>query len=159
MDGLLDANLAGYASTLGTASGYKTSATYADLTALGLSQSAIDTFVNWRNQVTGTDAATFQEWATGLKRPATDGNASILALNSVKSGYSSIALGDNAILSRRDLLNNPNVSGAANYLTHFARQNNGVTNMTVTSGTVSTANPKLDDLRFATSGTATHYGG
>ena len=154
-DGLLDANVAGYASSLGANSGYKTSATYADLTVL---VPQIDAFVNWRNQVTGTDAATFQEWATGLKQSAASGTASALALNAAKSGHLSVALGDNAILSRRDLLNDPNVGSAASYLTHFSRQSNGPTSLTVTSGTVSTANPKFDDLRFLTSGTAIHYG-
>ncbi|MEJ0000617.1 MAG: hypothetical protein WDO13_16520 [Verrucomicrobiota bacterium] len=50
---LLDANVAGYPSAAASDAAFKPSAAFADLTAIGLSSTAIANFVAWRNASTG----------------------------------------------------------------------------------------------------------
>ncbi len=121
--GLLDLNLAGYPSVASSDAADKASPAYADLSVLGLASSSISSLVTWRNAVTGGDADTFREWASGLVR--TSGTSNSTALAAARSGHLSIACGDNAVLTRHDLLRNPAVnSTAAGLLTHFSRSLN-----------------------------------
>jgi len=138
--GLLDANVAGYPASASANAPFKPSAAYADLGALGLSSPMA--FVSWRNASSGVDAATFQEWASGVSRATGTTNGAALA--AVRSGYRSSALGDNAVFSRHDLLANPHLGGAENLLTHFTRSLN--------SPTPSTSSPT-----FMNAGSITHY--
>ncbi|MBN8712287.1 MAG: hypothetical protein J0I10_23180 [Verrucomicrobia bacterium] len=113
--GLLDANAAGYPSGVSAAdlAGVPASA---DLGVLGLPATAL---ADWRNAGTGSSVDTFREWATGIPRISGSPNAAALA--AFRDGHRSMVAGDNAVLSRQDLLKNPKISTAAAYLTHFSR--------------------------------------
>lgn len=151
--GLLDANLTGYPSTLASEAAYKSSAAYADLTALGVGSSDVGNLVSWRNAVTGADTETFKEWATGVQRSS--GTFSAAALVAVRSGHVSISVGDNAVLSRRDLLRNPYLSPATSAMTHFSRAINAPT---YSPDTVTATNSNVANTRFTTATTSiTHY--
>ena len=171
--GLLDASVAGYPTnaTYATNAALKGSPAYADLTMLGLTSSAVGSLVSWRNAYTGGDAATFDEWATGVSRmvstPGATSTPNPTAMAVAKSGHLAIAtnagttpvVGDRAVLSRQDLLSNTAVyplpsPTASPALTHFSRSANGPSFI---PATVSTTNPMLPDVRWATSGTITHY--
>ncbi|PTY06034.1 hypothetical protein DB346_01325 [Verrucomicrobia bacterium LW23] len=163
--GLLDANTAGFPSTRSSGCGYKTTTAYADLTALGLSQGACDSFAAWRNQrANGTllDAASFQEWATGMDRnlgsasPAATPDA--MMLNTVSDGYRTAPFGSNVVLSRRDLLNHPHLKGGgtASYFTHFSRSMSGPVSAAAPLN-VTLSNPVLADVRSTAAGTISHY--
>ncbi len=149
---LLDANLAGYPSTAAADAALKSSCAYADLTALGLTSANISSLLSWRNGVTGTDAQTFFEWASGIA--PTSGPSSQPALNAARSGHLSIANGDNTVCSRRDLLNNPNLGAAASSLTHFSRTINAPS---YAPATVTGTNPNFANLRFQGPANVTHY--
>jgi Tfp pilus assembly protein PilV len=103
--GLLNANVAGYSATLVAATNAslrsKSSLAYADLTALGIGQEKINAFVAWRNARTGTNAAAFEQWASGIAGTNTPDRE---ALRAAASGYTETVIGDNAFVSRRDLV-------------------------------------------------------
>lgn len=154
--GLLDANLAGHSSTLTASTAWKTSPAAASLDALGLSQETIDDFVAWRNRNAsgGTvSEESFREWSTGL--PRATGTPDAAALAAARSGHLAAPLGYGAILSRRDLLNHPQIGSAGKYFTHFSR---AATGPTAAPDTITTSNPKLADVRFPATGTVPHYG-
>jgi len=123
LSGTLDANLAGYPSAASaTEVGLKSSAAYADTSGLGIGANAL---ASWRNPVTGVDAPTFLEWAAGISR--TTGTPNQQALAAAQSGHLSVVEGDQALLSRHDLLamlSSQGLSAAAPYLTHFSRSLN-----------------------------------
>jgi hypothetical protein len=57
--GLLDANVAGYPSTVtSTNTAYKSASAYADLTQIGMSQTDVDALVNWRNAASYDSSST-----------------------------------------------------------------------------------------------------
>lgn len=153
---LLDANLAGHptASPFASSStdvGFKSSAACADLTALGATTNDIDTFVSWRNAATGTNAATYSVWASGLDSSCT----SALALNAAMAGHTVISAGDNGVVSRRDLIRNPDIPSALKgNLTHFSRTQNAPS---LVPAAVTNANPAVIKIRFASDTTVTHY--
>lgn len=103
--GLLNANVAGFSSNFVAATNAslraKSSLAYADLTALGIGQDKINAFAAWRNARTGTNAASFEQWASGL---AGTNSPDREALRAAASGYTRTVPGDNAFVSRRDLL-------------------------------------------------------
>ena len=178
--GLLDANVAGYptGTTYATNAAFKSSPAYADLTMLGMTSGTVSNFVLWRNPSTGGDPAnpnpfTFDEWATGIPRtapqgtPGPNGTPDPTAVAAAKSGHLAIAsnagttpvVGDRAVLSRQDLLNNTSVypspsPTASPALTHFSRSVNGPSFLPATA---TTTNPNLPDVRWTTAGTITHY--
>ncbi|XHR26827.1 MAG: hypothetical protein ACFUZC_12825 [Chthoniobacteraceae bacterium] len=152
--GLMDANAAGYPSAASAVAPWKASLGAADLSALGLSSALPE----WRNLVTGSDAATFQEWSSGLRR--TSGSASIPGLASAASGHLETASGDNVFLSRHDLLQTAQKglagleSTQTPLLAHFSRAFNGPS---WSPSTVSTANPNPGTFFFSTDTALTHY--
>ncbi len=153
-DGLLDANVAGYPSAASAVAPWKASLGAADLSALGLPSALPE----WRNLVTGGDAATFQEWSSGLRR--TSGSTSVPGLASAASGHLETALGDNVFLSRHDLLQTAQkgLAGLESTQTplvaHFSRTFNGPS---WSPSTVSTANPNPCTFFFSTDTALTHY--
>jgi len=148
---LLDANVAGYPAVAASDAGYKASAAYAELASVGLGST--NTFVSWRNAVTGTSAASFKEWAIGV--PGTGGILNSASVAAARSGHTEAVCGDNAVFSRRDLLKNSLLTGSATkLLTHFSRSANAPSAI---PATVTGTNPNLANLRVATSGTGTHY--
>lgn len=159
--GLLNANTAGYDPTsaaIAAGAASKGSPAYADLTQLGFDSTTISAFTSWRNAVTGADANTFHEWATGV--PRTSGAASASAMAVFAAGHRVVAFGDNAVLSRRDLLNNPFLSGSTSQLTHFSLSLNAPSYSPGFSGTwavVSDTNPFLAAIGFVNSGSVTHF--
>jgi hypothetical protein len=149
--GLLDVNVAGYPAVASSDVGYKSSLAYTDLSLVGVPSSSA--FVSWRNATTGTSAASFKEWATGIS--GSSGTLSAAALAAARSGHTEAVAGDNAVLSRHDLLNNSLLSGsAAKLLTHFSRSINAPSAI---PAAVTTNNPNLADVRITTPGTLTHY--
>lgn len=154
LGGLLDANLAGHPSStqINADAAYKSSPAYADLTVLGLNATTVTDFLSWRNASTGADNITFNEWATG--NPPTSGTSNLGAKGAAQSGHLSIVAGDNAVLSRHDLLDNAHLASNASLLTHFSRSINSPSFIPFT---VTANNPALPDVRFSTSGTCTHY--
>lgn len=97
VSGLLDANVAGYPSAAATNAPAKSSAAWADLTALdpgldpALASGAVDDFVEWRNGSADT--------ASG---PA---YGAFLADFAMPRGFLQCQLGHNALVTRKDLLN------------------------------------------------------
>jgi len=124
--GLLNANAAGYSTNLSSPTNAavtgKGSLAYADLTALGLSAQSVNSFVAWRNARTGSNAASFDQWASGI---ASTSSPDRDALYAAGSGYIEVAIGDNALVSRRDLLRYFDSHGfptnAAASFSHFFR--------------------------------------
>jgi len=129
--GLLNANIAGYPTsspfvTSAAQVGFKGSQAFANLSALGMSSSAIDSLVGWRNAVTATDSATFAEWALGI--PRSSGTSNTLSIQIAQVGHMVVAQGDNAFVNRRDLLRYAkyqNSSLTPSYFTTFARSVEG----------------------------------
>jgi len=152
LGGLLDVNVAGYPALVSSTDvGYKSSPAYTDLSLVGVSSAA--DFVAWRNAATGTNAASFKEWATGT--PSTSGTLNAAGLAAARSGHIEAALGDNAVLSRHDLLKSTWFSGTTpRLLTHFSRSLNAASAI---PSSLSINNPNLADVRAAVSGTITHY--
>jgi hypothetical protein len=115
--GLLDANVAGYPSSVGSAiTGGKGLMPWADLTQLGsvITSDKIDKFVNWRN---ATTAATYA--------------ASVLT-TATTNGFTRVVKGDTCFLSRQELIKyaqtqNPDFVSILPYLTTFSRELNGPT--------------------------------
>ncbi len=138
--GLLDVNVSGYPTSASSNAPFKSSSVYADLSAVGVGSS--QNFVSWRNASTGTDATTFQEWASGVS-PAM-GSSNEAALAAERSGHRLAVMGDNAVFSRGDLLSNPHLGGAESNLTHFTRSINGAT-------------PSGSSAIYSISGWVTHY--
>ena len=88
---LLNANVAGYPSNDVADFPFKASLTYADLTQFsGITQSNVDTFVGWRNAADSNSAVAYTSYLQTYAQP---------------SGFLSTHVGDNAFLSRKDLLN------------------------------------------------------
>lgn len=163
LSSLADANVAGYPTLASTQAATRASAAYADLEPF--SAGLGNNLALWRNAATGADVVTFDEWASGLER-ATNSNASAIA--AARSGHRSIAVGDNLFFSRRDLLKNAQTSGAASSLTHFSRTLNapswsplidatGTFSYKTAANTATSINRNLPNVRFAQSGTVTHY--
>ncbi|MEM6821328.1 MAG: hypothetical protein AAF558_05245, partial [Verrucomicrobiota bacterium] len=119
---MMNANVSGYDSSLFSANmtpDFKSSAVFAELSELGFSQSSINEFVQWRNATSNQTIETFSEWATGTPRISGDENSAILAV--AHSGYQAVVLGDQAVLSRAELLNHPLLdSSMKRDLTHFS---------------------------------------
>jgi hypothetical protein len=118
--GLLDANVAGYPSTApaANASG-KGLMPWADLTQLGISQAAVNSLVNWRNATTASPASSY---VTNVYYAATN------------NGFTRVANGDTAFLSRQELIKyaqtqapDGTLTSALPYLTTFSREINGPT--------------------------------
>lgn len=117
ISGRLDANVAGYPSSTSGQAKYKTSSSYADLSQIDSTLfkkapgESIDKLVSWRNAlIAGTGswdaakAAYFGEWATGLPKGGAPDHYDKAMLLAAGSGYKSVCAGDNAFLSRNDLL-------------------------------------------------------
>ena len=114
--GLLDANVAGYPSSSGTSASGKGLMPWADLAQLGsgISQTEVDTFVNWRN------AATSANYAANV------------AISATNNGFTRVANGDTCFLGRQELIKyaqtqNPKLVSTLPYLTTFSRELNGPT--------------------------------
>ena len=161
--GLFDANVAGFPALAAVGASSRSSTAQADLTPLGINSNDL---ALWRNAVTGLDAATFAEWATGL--PRSSGTTNAAALAAAASGHRSIANGDNAVLSRRDLLRNPHLAGAANFLTHFSRSVDAPSwtpinpsgtsiNYETAADTAAAFNRNLPNVRWPTAANIVHY--
>ena len=160
--GLFDANVAGYPALAAAEASSRSSTAQADLTPLGINGLAA-----WRNAATGLDAATFTEWATGLPRSSGTSNAAALA--AAASGHRSIATGDNAVLSRRDLLRNPHLAGAVDSLTYFSRSVNAPSwtpinpsgspsiNYETAADTAAASNRNLPNVRLPNAANIVHY--
>jgi len=166
---LLDANVAGHPSVVtgsATIAKLKDTIAGADLTQLGISQDAVDKLVNFRNAAAALSADAFSNWVT---TSATSGFLFPLA----RSGVSAPTT-DCAFLTRQDLLRyartqNPGLTAALPYLTHFTRfvtapswgpsadAGNGFAYLSDANKDTS-ANRFLPDVRFQTSGTVRHYG-
>ena len=161
--GLLNANVAGYPSADSGDASYKSSLGFADLAQIpGMSAPA--NFITWRN---GTDAASAAAYSAYVQNYG------------VPNGFLTTKIGDNAFLSRRDLLNFSQQSlgiptTSLGYFTTFARSLNApcwgpVADATSMGGTGSayayktnantsgTANRFLPNVRFTVAGTITHY--
>jgi hypothetical protein len=161
--GLLNANVAGYPSAYVTGGGplgaLKGTAAGADLTQLGVPQSAIDTLIAWRNpQASGTN------YASIVAASASNG-----FLYSSSGPYT-----NNYFTSRQSLLtyaaqNDPSLESALPYLTSFSLAANAPswkppaylsgssTGALTVSGTATPSNPDILSVRCATTGTYTHY--
>ena len=161
--GLFDANVAGYPALAAAEATSRSSTAQADLTPLGINSNGL---ALWRNAATGLDAATVTEWASGLPRSSGSSNASALA--AAASGHRSIANGDNAVLSRRDLLRNPHLAGAADSLTHFSRSVNAPSwtpvnpsgtsiNYETAADTAAAFNRNLPNVRWPAAANIAHY--
>lgn len=171
--GLLDANVAGFPSTVsGSAAIAQLKGTIAgaDLKKLGISQDAVDNgavdkLVRFRNASAAASADGFSNW---VSTSATSGFLFPLA-GSGLSGSST----NSAFLSRQDLLRyvrtqNTDLVDALPYLTHFTRSINapswgptadaGTGFAYLTDANLDTAtNRFLPNVRFRTSGTVRHY--
>ncbi len=152
IDGLMDANVAGYPTLAQANAGFKSSSAYAELSALGWSSTSVSNLIAWRNPETGQDANTFNEWATGL--PRTSGTTNATAIAAAHSGHLSIVYGDNAVLSRRDLLRNTLFSNSPTLFTHFSRTLNAPA---FAPSTATTTNPDLANVRWTATASITHY--
>lgn len=151
ISGLLDANAAGGDATISDASdtGAKGGLAYADISILGLNPANV---TNWRNPSIKGDSIAYREWATGLLKTASTKKSATLEV--ARSGHLNTVLGDNAIFSRRDLLNNSIFSGYAGNLTHFSRTLNAPS---YGPEAPTDTNPNLVDARFSKPATIIHY--
>jgi hypothetical protein len=165
LGGLLNANVAGAPSSDTTNALFKPSQAYADLTQIpGIASSAnSDALVAWRQSADDTSASAYTNYLQTYGQTA---------------GFLSTHQGDNAFLSRKDLINfaqqGLGVSATSlPYLTHFSRSLNApswgpVANSSAMGGngtypynsnanTTGSANRFLPNVRIATTGTLTHY--
>lgn len=111
--GLLDANVAGYPAAAATNAVYKSFAAYADLTILdtNFTTNRVEDFMKWRNGVADTGSATnYANYLDNFAAPR---------------GFLEAKEGQNAFLSRKDLLNAMNsgllTTNTVSALTHFSR--------------------------------------
>ncbi|PAW78167.1 MAG: hypothetical protein B9S32_08205 [Verrucomicrobia bacterium Tous-C9LFEB] len=161
MGGLFDATVAGYPTSspfiTPTADiGFKTSTSYVDLSLFGFSTTNLDRFILWRNAVTGTNAATYLEWAAGITNSS--GISNYAALAAARSGHRSIVMGDNTPLTRRDLLSHPNLTANTCTLSHFSRSLNSPAFAPASPTSAPLINPNLGTLRFPASySSVIHY--
>jgi hypothetical protein len=168
--GLLNANLAGYPSAYLNSGGQlgllEGTAAGADLTQLGVPQSAMDALVAFRNpQVTGAN------YADIVAALASEGFLSATATDSAGVTYT-----NNFFPTRQSLLayaaqNNPGIRSALPYLTTFSLSSNAPswkppaslsgssTGALTTSGPATPVNKDVSSVRYAgsTSATFTHY--
>jgi len=112
--GLLDANVAGYPTSALTNAANKGLLPWADLTQLGIPQSAIDKMVAWRN------AASSATYPASVYSAATN------------NGFTAVTNGDTLFLNRQELIKyaqtqNLPLTNALPYLTTFSRELNGPT--------------------------------
>ncbi len=185
VSGLLNANVAGFPTAMTNQAATKTSAAYADLTAISTNFTAADVqqFVAWRNPLASASASRFAKWATGVSTNTSDATDALL-LRVARGGHLQVASGENAFLSRRDLLRTTNSSvafssAALSGVTHFSRTVNAPIwtppfNSTNTpnyfggSGTVAVAyagnadapaatNRNVPNVRFSFSGTVNRH--
>jgi len=151
--GLLNANAAGYPSSLNVAqaSALKFSQAGADLTRFnGVSQSAIDDLIAFRNPGALT-ATAYAQNTTALER------SGFLKPTVTEDGTT---YNNNFFTSRQDLLKyirtqNPNLAGAAPYLTHFSRALNEP--LWQPPSSPANTNPNIATARFASAQTLTRY--
>jgi hypothetical protein len=124
---LFDANAAGYPNADATNAAYKSCLAYADLSQLPSISSTnnVDSFVSWRNA---------QDYSSPVySSPVTNAYSSYLQNYGIKYGFLQTELGDNAFLSRQDLINFANsgsyglTASSLAYLTHFSRSVNAPT--------------------------------
>ncbi len=165
MGGLLDANVTGYPSIDAANAAFKGPGTYADLSVVsGIGSAAnADSFVTWRN---GIDAASVTAYESYLQSYG------------LKYGFLSTKSGDNAFLSRMDLIRFAQEGGygfsstALGYFTHFSPSLNApswvppitppgsITNYNATAESTTSPNRDIPNVRFTgITGTSsiTHY--
>ena len=171
--GLLDANAAGHPSfvtpaqipglsgtiTPAEVAAFRSTAAAADLTQLGVQQSAIDSLVAIRNPG-ATSAATYLDCvaasaAQGFLSPTVTSSATGTIYN------------NNYFASRQDLIHYvrthntaaEDLTNALPYLTTFARDLNAPswTPPTLAAGQTASTNTTIPNARFAAPGTITHY--
>lgn len=154
LGGLLDVSAAGYPSVSTNISSLKGTAAGADLMQLpGLTQSAVDSLLAFRNPGAVSDASTYAEAVTAFEG---DGFLSASATNS-RTGR---VFTNNAFLNRQDLLRyartqNTALTNALPYLTQFSRSLNAPS--WTPPSTPANSNPRIPDVRVSTGGSVTHY--
>ena len=154
LGGLLDVSAAGYPSVSTNISSLKGTAAGADLMQLpGLTQSAVDSLLAFRNPGAVSDASTYAEAVTAFEG---DGFLSASATNS-RTGR---VFTNNAFLNRQDLLRyartqNNALTNALPYLTQFSRSLNAPS--WTPPSTPANSNPRIPDVRVSTGGSVTHY--
>lgn len=151
--GLLNANAAGYPSSLNTAqvASLKSSQAGADLTRFtGVAQSAVDDLVSFRNP----EALTATDY---LKNVTAAAKAGFLTTSVTEDG---VTFNNNFFTSRQDLLKyvrtqNPALAGALPYLTHFSRSLSAP--LWEPPSTPANTNPNITATRFTSTRTLTGY--
>lgn len=144
LGGLLNANVAGYPSMASSGTNralLKDTLAGADLTRLGVDQTAVDQLIAFRNP--GTTSAI--KYVEDVKEAAQDG------FNRKSSGVAG-GYANNLFASRQDLIRyvrteNPGLTNALPYLSTFSSAVNGPS---FTPGGLTPANPSLIDLRVKT---------
>jgi len=150
--GLLDITAAGYPGAATNISALKGTLAGADLTQLpGLTQSAVDNLVAWRNP-----GASASAYAAAVNAFAENGFFSPTATNPATGQVFT----NNAFVNRGDLLRyartqNPALTNALPYLTTFSRSINAPSWTPPVSP--ANTNPNIPDVRFSSGGTVTHY--
>lgn len=151
--GLLNANAAGYPSSLNAAqvASLKSSQAGADLTRFnGVAQSAVDDLVAFRNP----EALTATDY---IKNVTASEKAGFLTTSVTQDGTS---FTNNFFTSRQDLLKyvrtqNPALAGALPYLTHFSRSLSAP--LWEPPSTPANTNPNITAARFTSTRTLTCY--
>lgn len=142
--GLLDANVAGYPSVLTNAgassitnlAAIKGTLAGADLTRLGISGTTADTLITFRNPQASASAAAYTNYVLGAARTG--------FLSSLATNLATGATTNNFFVTRQDLIryasnNNPDLTNALPYLTHYSRELNAPSWTPTTNTTISYA--------------------
>lgn len=152
--GLLDVCAAGYPSSVANVASLKSTVAGADLTQLpGVTSTAADALITLRNQLSSPTTAAYTAAATTL---AQKGFLPLVATNAT----SGVTYTNNAPMSRQDLLRyvrlqNPALTNALPYLTHFSRSLSSPSWRPPASP--ANSNPDLLNVRFPADATITHY--
>jgi hypothetical protein len=160
LSGLFNANVAGYPSVASGQAAFKSSQAYADLTVLpGFDTQSVDALAKWRNHEDAASGSAYENYLTNWGS---------------RYGFSQIKDGNNALFSRRDLINGAQSekvgipASALPHLTAFSRAltapdfipaalDGSSVDYPGDANKSASANRNIPNVRFTASGTVAHY--